>query len=246
MRLGGEGRFDWRRQTLWVGLLALAFFVGAVVWQYTSGPSNGQEVFHVTRGAGSVVDDVSLDRLLGGVAALPADAGVVAYCVNGWYWATDVNADTNVVVASADRYYNAAQAVVDGSFDRELVVAVEDEVFKNELIRPQLEDLSGGLRPRHGDESLDAYLVAVSGPASEATLRRFVVYAASESTSQQRLQFIDLAHRDRDAIRRFMNELGGRSVVRVAAFPERVDVSRDACAPLLAGPADEPPGRPIR
>lgn len=108
MRLGGEGRFDWRRQTLWVGLLALAFFVGAVVWQHTSGPSNGQEVFHMTRGAGSVVDDVSLDRLLGGVAALPADAGVVAYCVNGWYWATDVIADTNVVVASADRYYHAA------------------------------------------------------------------------------------------------------------------------------------------
>lgn len=45
VKMGGEGRFDWRRQKLWVGLLALAFFVGAVVWQYTSGPSNGQEVF---------------------------------------------------------------------------------------------------------------------------------------------------------------------------------------------------------
>lgn len=49
-------------------------------------------------------------------------------------------------MVSADRFYNAAAAVADGSFERDLVVAVEDEVIERSLVTPRVDDLSDEVR----------------------------------------------------------------------------------------------------
>lgn len=222
----------------WQGNLVVALVFAFLIWTFvdrrSSGPSSEQEVMRIERSAGRVETDGSLDDLLGGRAAIPASAVVAAYCVNGWYWATDVTLNTNVVVASKDRLINAAAFVADGSFPKEFVTAVEREILERELETPAAAELSEALRARFGEERLTSYLARATQPATAANLERFVVYAVSESTYRQRIEFIDLERRDRNAIRRFMGELSGGHAVRIGGSPDLINVSQSDCARLAS------------
>jgi hypothetical protein len=224
--------------------LVAAILLWTFVVKYTTGPSGAQEVLRLHRNGGLVVDDGSLDRLLGGTVAVSSSAAVAAYCVNGWYWGTDETVDLDVVVASSDRLLNVAEASALESFPTGLVEEVEQALLDDQLTSPTIDDVPADLVAQFGRDEVAAYLSSVAGPADPATLQRFVVYAVSESTYRQRVVFVDLDHRDRDAVRRFMAATVGGADVRIAGSSQLVEVGQDDCSSVAAeGRYTPTPGR---
>ncbi len=184
------------------------------------------------RDGGRVERDDRLGVLLAGGIDVSDDVAFAAYCVNGWYWATDVTLNTNVVVASNDRYVRAAELVAGSVFGADLVAAVESErVSREPGSTVSVASLSEWVIREFGVAPLEQYLLAIKEPPSEGASERFVVYAVSESTTEQLIYFVDLQRLDRAAINRFADqfriEIG--ATVSVAGSTEPVPVDRHDC-----------------
>jgi hypothetical protein len=162
-----------------------------------------QVVMRFERDGGFVDGDTELAAALAGDLRIGDATARAAYCVNGTDWEEDVALDTVIVVATSPRLVRAAELVADGEFERELGEAVESELLAaGGGSDSTVEELSPAVRDRWGDAELEAYLTATAEPPSEEASVRFVVYAASKTTSAQFVTFIDLERVDRNAIER--------------------------------------------
>lgn len=157
---------------------------------------------------------------------------MVGYCVNGWYWATDVTLNLEVVVSTSGRYLRVAEIAASGDYPNDLIVAVEEELLGTET-RPSLPFLASETRRRFGDDALAAYLSATADDPSPSAKQRFVVYATNTTTTRQLIFFVDTDRLDRSAISRFVGEPFTEDQHRVqVAGEEPVDVSRGDCTTL--------------
>jgi hypothetical protein len=119
-------------------------------------------------------------------------------CVNGWYWATDVTLNTDVMVETKERLVRAAELVANGEYTSDLAAAVEAVLLDQP--DPGTFDagaLPGKLLERFGKKELSSYLEAAQVEPSAYASRRFVVYAVSVTLAQQSVYLIDLEHVDR-------------------------------------------------
>jgi hypothetical protein len=219
-----------------VGKIALALVLIAIVWilvdKRLSVPSDDQVVIRLHRDGGWVDSDDDLHAQLAGSIDVSDDVAFAAYCVNGWYWATDVTLDETVLVASNDRYVRAAELVSGSVFGVDLVAAVESERISHKPgSTMSVASLPEWVIREFGVAPLGQYLLAIEEPPSDGASERFVVYAVSESTTEQLIYFVDLQRIDRAAINRFADqfriEIG--ATVSVAGSPEPVPVDRHEC-----------------
>lgn len=219
-----------------VGKIALALVLIAIVWILVdtrrSIPNGDQVVVRLHRDGGSVDSDDDLHALLAGSIDVSDDVAFAAYCVNGGYWATDVTVNTRVLVGSNDRYVRAAELVSGSVFGVDLVAAVESErIGRKPGSTVSVASLPDWVIREFGVVPLEQYLAAIKEPPSEGASERFVVYAVSESTTEQLIYFVDLQRLDRAAINRFADEFRIEigATVSVAGSPERVPVDRHEC-----------------
>jgi hypothetical protein len=184
-----------------------------------------------------VHSDRELNARLAGQLDVDRSAAVAAYCVNGWYWETDVTLDLDVLVSSSERFYRVAELASDGTFRPELVAAVEQDLLKTVGGSPSLEQVSRRTRDLYGDTAIRDYLAASAEAASPASLDRYVIYAVSTTVWDQYVYVIDLERRDRAAIRRFGNgpTFGGKDEVVIAGADEPILVNQDDCRTLIDG-----------
>ena len=215
-----------------VALIAAAV-IGSFIWKRATGPDDSQLVLELSRSGSGVASDQALDALLAGSADIDVlRAAKVALCVNGWYWATDVALDLDVVVSTSGRYTRVAEVAASGAYSNDLIAAVEQELLGVEA-NPSLQLLTAKTRKSFGDDALDAYLSATANEPSPSAKQRFVVYATNSTMTRQLIFFVDTDRLDRTAISRFVSEPGTRGQYQVqVAGGEPVDVSRDDCTTL--------------
>lgn len=199
-------------------VVIVTMFIGWIAYNRLTIPDSSQVVFRLERRGDTVFEDEGLAAELLGPLALDQATVWSAYCVNGWYWATDVTLDTNVVVATKERLVRAAELVVGGEYSSELAAEVEAELLADpDPGVVEVGDLSVKVQERFGTEALSRYLDSARQEPSAGATRRFVVYAVSVTLSKQSIYFIDLEHLDRGAIGRFSSMSGlGQDEVRVA------------------------------
>jgi hypothetical protein len=206
-----------------------------IVYNRATQPDGAQVVLQFERDGSFVDDDPALLSAFRGDLSVDESLAQWAYCVNGWYWYTDVTLDTLVLVSTNERLVRAAELAAGSRFDAGLVEAVERAVF-DDPDRGDLpvDELPTSLRDRYATAELERYLDAVSEPPSDRARERFVVYAVSETIWEQFIVFIDLDNVDRAAINRFDALFGiGKDEILVAGRPAFGPVSNTDCAGLL-------------
>jgi hypothetical protein len=225
----------WWKLEYW-GFLIIVLVLGIViVYNRVTQPDGAQVVLQFERNGPGVNDDLSLVAAMSGDVTVDESLAQWAYCVNGWYWYTDVTLDTLVLVSTNERLVRAAELAAGSRFDAGLVEAVERAVFDDpDRGDVTVDELPTSLRDRYATAELERYLDALSEPPSDRARERFVVYAVSETIWDQFIMFIDLDNVDRAAINRFDALFGiGEDEILVAGQPAFGPVSNTDCAELL-------------
>jgi len=225
----------WWRLEYWGFLIVVLALGGGIVYNRVTQPDGAQVVLEFERDGPRVNDDPTLVAAFGGDLSVDESLAQWAYCVNGWYWYTDVTLDTLVLVSTNERFVRAAELAAGSQFDAGLVEAVEHAVFDDpDRDDVSADDLPAGVRNQYGTEDLRLYLEAVNEPPSAAARDRFVVYAGSRTIWDQFIMFIDLHNLDRAAIERFDSLWAlGEDEILVADRPDFGPVSNTDCAALL-------------
>lgn len=112
-----------------------------------------------------------------------------AACQNMQDWTNDVTLNNTLVVATSPRFVRAAELVESGEFPAKLIALVEQQILKGST--PKVTDAME--QADFGQTDLDAVLVALAEPPAPESLDRFVVYAASSTTTLVRISFLDTA-----------------------------------------------------
>lgn len=214
-----------------VATVAVAcFVVGTFAWHRLTPPDNTQVAAKVRRSGPLVEDDMELESLLAGSAKIDATrAAQTAFCVNGWYWATDETLDLRVVVSTSERFLRVAEIATGNDFPYNLIIDVETDLIESGA-KPNISEVSLRIRQIYGDEAVSDYLKSTSTPVSETNRSRFVVYAVNETMTRQFIYFIDTDHIDKEAISRFVAEPGLKQSYTVQiSGGATVSVDPDAC-----------------
>lgn len=228
------GRGRW---LIWAFVALMAIYLGArACTARTERPASEQVVVRLEREGPRVGQDQELGLLLSGDLDVAEGAVQAAYCVNGWYWATDVTLNKQIVVGTNWRLVRAAELVESEAFDRELVEAVETARLNLDEGEVTVAILPATIRAQFGDDAVSQYLAESSLPSGESARRRFVAYAVSWSTTAQYLYVIDLQSLDTAAMSSFANEPGaslGADEVGIAGSERLVRVERDQCNEIV-------------
>jgi hypothetical protein len=211
--------------------------VGGLLYRRSSQPSDDQVVMRFERAGPFAQQDRGLVNYLAGSEPAPTGIATTAFCVNGWYWATDITLDLDVVVGSSDRLLRAAQLVADGSYPVGLVSAIESPALR--ALEPPpvgVAEVSESIVATYGVAMVRNYLVEAGEFPSAVARERFVLFAASETTTNQFIFVIDLTKLDRAAIGRFIDgpPLIGRSASAavIAGTDKEVAVDDSMCHDL--------------
>lgn len=201
-----------RWPTTRVGRVALPVAVAAIAvgtWALAVrlGPGTnvgGAELLRVSVEGGRVTDDTQLHAALDGNHLVSDDLIATAFCNNGPDWDLNVTLDLNIAVATDPTLIRAAELIVSGEFDLEIIRRVEEHVIRADQSRVELQ---------HWVETWDTgpasrYVAARSQPPSLPATDRFVVYVANRTTTEQVLVFADADRLDRDRVKGFVGALG--------------------------------------
>lgn len=203
------------------------------VYHRVTQPDDSQVLMRISRSGDLVVDDHDLHKMLTGDRVIPPTLALAAYCVNGWYWATDITVDLDVVVSSSERLVRAAEIIAEEDFPVDLVRSVEGRRLSTGGGSLGVSELSSEVLRRFGDEQMERYSAAVAEPPSAGSFDRFLVFAASSTIREQYIYFIDLDRRDRAAIRRFDSQPfpieAGSDKAWIAGSSSPVEVRREDC-----------------
>jgi hypothetical protein len=238
-QVGGSSRRDLPRWAKYVAFVVVTTaLVGGLLYRRSTQPSDEQVVMRFERSGPRVQQDDDLIAYLAGSEPPSNEIATAAFCVNGWYWATDVTLNTRVVVGGSDRLLRATELVADGSYSVGLVSAIESTALRNLDPAPvESAQVPKSVVEEYGAETVGDYLADVARPPATESRERFVLFAASASTSEQYIFVIDLDQLDRAAIKRFIDggPLIGRNATEVviAGTGEAIAVDDGMCHALL-------------
>jgi len=228
------GRGRW---LFWILIAVVAAGMGVQLYTTrTTQPTVEQVAIRLERQGPRVRQDRHLELQLSGNLEVTDLAVQAAYCVNGWYWATDVTLNLQIVVGTNGQLVRAAELVASGSYDRDLAEAVEKERMGLDARDLTIELLPQSIPARFGAETVEGYLAESALPSSETANRRYVVYAVSRSTSAQFVYVVDLQNADTAAVDRFASEQRlslGSDDIEVAGNNRVVTVDRDQCNAII-------------
>ena len=142
-------------------------------------------------------DDEVLEEALTGTSNVSEeDLQMLAFCVNAVDWMIDQTLDLPVIVATDPALVRAAELAADprGS-EAELIAEIETEYWRRDGDLQALERSRDGITDPVGREAVSSYLDERSEPPSDDALERFVVYAASDTTFEQVIMYLDRRER---------------------------------------------------
>lgn len=214
-----------------------AGLIGGLTYQRLHPRSDDQLVLRFERSGPSATQDRDLVAYLAGSDPPSTETVVTAYCASGPYWARNVIVDLQVVVGSSDRLLRATELVADGSYPADLVMAIESAALRT-LEPPPVEigEIPESIVTEYGRTPVQSYLIDASELPAAESRERFVLFAASETTSNQFIFVIDLTVLDRAAIGRFIDgepRFGDNTDdVVIAGTGDKIPVDVGMCRPL--------------
>ncbi len=214
-----------------------AGLIGGLTYQRLHPRSDDQLVLRFERSGPSATQDRDLVAYLAGSDPPSTETVVTAYCASGPYWARNVIVDLDIVVGGTDRLLRAAELVADGSYPTELVTAIESASLRA-LEPPPVDigEIPESIVATYGRTPVLNYLVDANESPSAESRERFVLFAASETTSNQFIFVIDSTKLDRAAIGRFIDgepRFGGNADdVVIAGTGDTISVDAGMCQEL--------------
>ena len=139
-----------------------------------------------------IQDDEVLEAALTGTSSVSEDLQMLAFCVNAVDWMIDQTLDLPVIVATDPALVRAADLAADAlGSEAELIAEIETEYWRRDgdlgALESWRDDITDPVRRR----AVSSYLDERSEPPSDAALERFVVYAASDTMSEQVIMYLD-------------------------------------------------------
>lgn len=145
----------------------------------------GAVLLEIERSGPRVNQDGELAGLLRGDAAPDADLIRAAGCHNAVRWLQDESLNTSLVISTSSRLVRIAEILAGEDVNSDLVVLAETSFWNGS----DLEVLA--LEAGFSTEEVRDFETLVAQQPTEQSLRRFVVYVSSETTSRQAIIYLD-------------------------------------------------------